>query len=167
MITWTDERVEQLIKLNDAGFSASLIARQIGSTTRCAVLGKLLRLGLSKKRPTQKQKYARKVVRYPVKHAPNFAKRPAIECVPLPPPKVDDIARVSFADLEPHHCRFIPGEPTSGYCGLQKVPGTSYCAGHLHRCHTDVGLTAQMAAHERAAGEQTAVAAAQEFLEPA
>jgi hypothetical protein len=44
---WTDDRVEQLKKLWDAGLSASQIAAELGNITRNAVIGKVHRLGLS------------------------------------------------------------------------------------------------------------------------
>src|SRR5436305_8606477 len=47
VMTWTDDRVEQLKKLWEAGLSASQIAAELGNVTRNAVIGKVHRLGLS------------------------------------------------------------------------------------------------------------------------
>src|SRR5437660_10471371 len=47
VMTWTDDRVEQLKKLWEAGLSASQIAAEPGNVTRNAVIGKVHRLGLS------------------------------------------------------------------------------------------------------------------------
>ncbi len=47
VLTWSDERVEQLKKLWEAGLSASQIAAELGNVTRNAVIGKVHRLGLS------------------------------------------------------------------------------------------------------------------------
>ena len=47
VLTWTDDRVEQLKKLWEAGHSASQIAGELGNVTRNAVIGKVHRLGLS------------------------------------------------------------------------------------------------------------------------
>src|SRR5215218_10852712 len=47
VITWSDDRVEQLKKLWEAGLSASQIAAELGGVTRNAVIGKVHRLGLS------------------------------------------------------------------------------------------------------------------------
>src|SRR4030095_7490341 len=47
VITWSDDRVEQLKKLWEAGLSASQIAAELGNVTRNAVIGKVHRLGLS------------------------------------------------------------------------------------------------------------------------
>src|SRR5947209_18584639 len=47
VLTWTDDRVEQLKKFWEAGLSASQIAAELGNVTRNAVIGKVHRLGLS------------------------------------------------------------------------------------------------------------------------
>ncbi|MGB3148646.1 MAG: GcrA family cell cycle regulator [Paracoccaceae bacterium] len=46
-MSWTDERVELLKKMWGEGQSASQIAKELGSVTRNAVIGKVHRLGLS------------------------------------------------------------------------------------------------------------------------
>src|SRR5205085_8782161 len=47
VLTWSDDRVEQLKKLWESGLSASQIAAELGGITRNAVIGKVHRLGLS------------------------------------------------------------------------------------------------------------------------
>src|SRR2546428_3630468 len=47
VLTWTDDRVEQLKKLWESGLSASQIAAELGNVTRNAEIGKVHRLGLS------------------------------------------------------------------------------------------------------------------------
>src|SRR3954466_622786 len=47
VLTWSDDRVEQLKKLWEGGLSASQIAAALGGVTRNAVIGKVHRLGLS------------------------------------------------------------------------------------------------------------------------
>src|SRR3954447_11960350 len=47
VLTWSDDRVEQLKKLWEGGLSASQIAAELGNVTRNAVIGKVHRLGLS------------------------------------------------------------------------------------------------------------------------
>ena len=44
VLTWSEDRVEQLKKLWEAGLSASQIAAELGNVTRNAVIGKLARL---------------------------------------------------------------------------------------------------------------------------
>jgi len=46
-MSWSDERVELLKKMWSEGQSASQIAKELGSVTRNAVIGKVHRLGLS------------------------------------------------------------------------------------------------------------------------
>src|SRR5260221_9262377 len=46
VLTWSDDRVEQLKKLWEGGLSASQIAAELGNGTRNAVIGKVHRLGL-------------------------------------------------------------------------------------------------------------------------
>ena len=45
-MAWTDERIEQLRKLWEAGNTASQIAEELGGVSRNAVIGKAHRLGL-------------------------------------------------------------------------------------------------------------------------
>src|ERR1700753_1726726 len=49
VLTWSDDRVEQLKKLWEAGLSASQIAAELGNVTRNAVIGKVHRLGPSRR----------------------------------------------------------------------------------------------------------------------
>lgn len=51
-MSWTDERVELLKKMWTEGQSASQIAKELGSVTRNAVIGKVHRLGLSNRAGT-------------------------------------------------------------------------------------------------------------------
>jgi len=49
-VSWTDERVEKLRELWADGLSASQIANVLGGITRNAVMGKVHRLGISKRK---------------------------------------------------------------------------------------------------------------------
>jgi GcrA cell cycle regulator len=74
-MSWTDERVETLKKMWGEGQSASQIAKELGSVTRNAVIGKVHRLGLSNRatsapaKPAAKEKAA----------APKVAEKPKVE----------------------------------------------------------------------------------------
>lgn len=158
-MAWTDGRVETLKRLlGTRGMSAAQMARHINAehpdeehvVTRNAVIGKVHRMGLcldasqgrrnsTAAAKSNNQERKRNQV---AKTRGNPALRALYqqECEPLPPPADGDIARVSFADLEPHHCRFIPGDPAKNfsataplYCGCDAVPGLSYCAHHAQR----------------------------------
>src|SRR4029078_3103332 len=47
VLTWSEDRVEQLKKIWEGGLAASQIAAELGNVTRNAVIGKVHRLGLS------------------------------------------------------------------------------------------------------------------------
>ena len=47
--TWREKRVELLKALHSEGLTAAEIANEIGGVTRMAVIGKIHRLGLSRK----------------------------------------------------------------------------------------------------------------------
>lgn len=175
--TWTDEASDLCVKYWLDGLSSSLIATRMG-ISRNAVLGRMHRLGLAKGTPGQSKIQVNRDLKSRVAGRPRkprlspltgFASvnGPIAPQYPMPVRQADDKARVSFENLEDHHCRFIPGEVSEGYCGLERVPGQSYCVGHLHRCYTPAQTTRHMAVHERAGGEHTVAATTAEFLEPA
>lgn len=152
---WTETRTQKLIEYYDQGLSYSLIAARIGGITRNAVIGKLHRMKCVKGKPTEhlplgrqrgatkNRRYMKQPRRVPIVSKPHWN----IPQIPIPPPQVEDVRRVSFANLDVHHCRYPighPEEPTVGFCGLPKTPGRSYCAGHLHRCTTSVTVTGQL-----------------------
>jgi hypothetical protein len=144
-VNWKGEPGDLAIALRAEGLSATVIALRVSAAfdvdiTRNAVLGFLHRKGLCIKSSGRKgtgtagglsrafksrQEQRRKIIRAPM------------EAMPLP--QADDLARVTFADLEDNHCRFIVGDPSQlrgapMFCGLPKHPGLSYCTGHAARC---------------------------------
>lgn len=55
----------------------------------------------------------------------------------LDKPEAAPVKRLQLIDLEPHHCRFpcgSPGEDDFGFCGIDKIAGSSYCQAHAERC---------------------------------
>lgn len=151
---WTDERIETLRELWAAGLSCSQIAYRLGGVSRNAVIGKVHRLGLSgrttlqrkvrvgqtprQRRHTQKMKafFRGDSVLSPLRQA-------MIANEPLPTPAPDDIARISFLDLDETHCKWIPGDPRAikssepQFCGLDRVEIAGsrlpYCLMHAKR----------------------------------
>jgi GcrA cell cycle regulator len=147
-MSWTPERIELLKTLND-GRSASDIARAMHGISRNAVVGKLRRLRIPlqsslsaaqmshnyamkqrrAKAERAKQSQAALAVATPKKSRPTAA--PLFKFEGLPPQSIwqsiPDTKPVSFAELEPHHCRWpVDG----GSCGCNKVSGLPYCATH-------------------------------------
>lgn len=142
--TWTAERTEKLKTLWAQGHSATVVAARLGGITRNAVIGKVHRMGLVLRGQSSGSRMARGPVsiRKPkrIKAAPVRSRRISeimraeiAEAAPLlagdtPPPSA-----VTFADLEPQHCRWPYGDRPFKYCGCQKIEGLSYCAGHAAR----------------------------------
>ncbi len=115
-MAWTDDRIEKLKALWDAGQSASQIAKELGEgVTRNAVIGKAHRLGL-KSRPS------------PVKSDKVKAKAPARRTA-----KKDTKQLISLLDLTDRMCKWPighPGDADFHFCGKNAEPGMPYCAGH-------------------------------------
>jgi GcrA cell cycle regulator len=142
VMSWTNERVEQLKSLWTEGQSASAIAAELGEVTRNAVIGKIHRLGLTGRSPTSHRQQAARsspASRRPRRRAalaaktrtrgssPKTATATLIELGPAP-----DIA-VTVATLSQHTCRWPEGDPNSAgfhFCGRSTSAPGPYCAAH-------------------------------------
>lgn len=159
--SWNDERHDALKKLWADGLSASQIARRLGGVTRSAVIGKVHRLVLPPRNtstrtphPTRKRPISREAAN---KH-PNTTRHQIVikairqDGLPLPEPGKEDIARVSFVDLEHYHCKFPcwrdepPPVHQPAFCGASSVIGASYCETHLRRTHDSPNPSRRVAA---------------------
>jgi GcrA cell cycle regulator len=90
-MAWTDERIDTLKKMWEAGQTASQIAEALGQVSRNAVIGKAHRLGLqSRPSPVKPNEApAAEAVAKPVVEAP--APKPVV-AAPPPPPAVVEVA---------------------------------------------------------------------------
>src|ERR1700759_3564722 len=147
VLTWSDDRVEQLKKLWEAGLSASQIASELGNVTRNAVIGKVHRLGLSgrAKSPssaTPRQRKARPAqqmmrVSRPVSRG-NTALAQAFEVEAEPDAIAHDNVvpmsqRLSLLELNQATCHWPVGDPSSPdffFCGGKAIAGLSLFAPH-------------------------------------
>ena len=147
VLTWSDDRVEQLKKLWEAGLSASQIAAELGNVTRNAVIGKVHRLGLSgrAKSPSsaaprqRKARPAQQMMRVsrPVSRG-NTALAHAFEVEMEPDPiAFDNVVpmsqRLSLLELNEATCHWPVGDPSSPeffFCGGKALAGLPYCAHH-------------------------------------
>ena len=147
VLTWSDDRVEQLKKLWESGLSASQIAAELGNVTRNAVIGKVHRLGLSgrAKAPStaaprqRKARLAQHMMRVarPVARG-NTALAHAFEVEMEPDPiSYDNVVpmsqRLSLLELNEATCHWPVGDPSSPeffFCGGKALPGLPYCAHH-------------------------------------
>ncbi|WP_296203613.1 GcrA family cell cycle regulator [uncultured Hyphomicrobium sp.] len=132
-MAWNEERVDLLKKLWSEGLSCSVMANRLGGVTRNAVIGKVHRLGLSGRVTTQRMKYRKRARAKKIRtdgrvFAPTFAREP------LPPEPSRPAKLFKLADMEDHQCRYVFGDPRGshewGYCGCEKMPGSSFCPGH-------------------------------------
>ncbi|WP_407157818.1 GcrA family cell cycle regulator [Bradyrhizobium sp. STM 3557] len=149
VLTWSDDRVEQLKKLWEAGLSASQIAAELGNVTRNAVIGKVHRLGLSgrAKSPATTAPRQRKATPRPAQQMMRVA-RPVsrgntalahvfeIEVEP-DPVTFDNVVpmgqRRSLLELNEATCHWPVGDPSSPdffFCGGKALSGLPYCAQH-------------------------------------
>ena len=146
-VTWTDERVEQLKKLWEAGLSASQIAGELGNITRNAVIGKVHRLGLSgrakspssaapRPRKARPQNHMMRLSRPQMRGNTALAQAFALE--PEPDPiAYDNVVPMSqrrtLLELTEETCHWPvgdPGNPEFFFCGGKSLGGLPYCAHH-------------------------------------
>lgn len=127
-MSWTDERVALLKKLWGEGKTAAEIAKELGSVTRNAVIGKAHRLKLSN-RVSPIQQNAKKP-------APTPAKKPEKK-VKVVQEKYEetlpDEKGVSMEELGAGNCRWPLGDPRDenfSFCGAGALSGLPYCARH-------------------------------------
>ena len=147
VLTWSDDRVEQLKKLWESGLSASQIAAELGNVTRNAVIGKVHRLGLSgrakapstaapRQRKARPAQHMMRVAR-PVSRG-NTALAHAFEVEMEPDPiSFDNVVpmsqRLSLLELNEATCHWPVGDPSSPeffFCGGKALAGLPYCAHH-------------------------------------
>ncbi len=145
MTFWTPERVDQLKALFAEDLTAGQIHREMGAPTRCAVLGKLHRLGLKRddsravRIVRMRQGIASAGSRREARSTP-FSKPRAVAAPPIapaPPPTPAPAKPCGLLELTNETCRWVvsgEGEPFL-FCGAleadisNKVP---YCPAH-HR----------------------------------
>jgi len=159
-MSWTQERINVLVKLWLSGKSASAIAKELGNVTRNAVIGKVHRLGISNrdtvvKTTISKEKSAKKdiVVKKPrrVAKAPvpdqkkitvrskgRPSRRSAMVCeVPYDNSYCID----SILDLTDRTCKWPIGHPNEDdfhFCGcpVDKQSSGPYCSYHMAMAYT-------------------------------
>ena len=134
VLTWTDDRVEQLKKLWEGGLSASQIAAELGNVTRNAVIGKVHRLGLSGRAKSPSSAAPRQRKARPAQHMMrvsrpvsrgNTALAHAFDVEMEPDPiAYDNVVpmsqRLSLLELNEATCHWPIGDPSSSeffFCG--------------------------------------------------
>ncbi len=147
VLTWSDDRVEQLKKLWESGLSASQIAAELGNVTRNAVIGKVHRLGLSGRAKSPSSAAPRQRKPRPAQHMMRVS-RPVsrgntalahafeveLEADPIAHDNVVPMSqRLSLLELSEATCHWPVGDPSSAdffFCGGKALGGLPYCAHH-------------------------------------
>jgi GcrA cell cycle regulator len=131
--TWTTERVELLKTHFDAGLTCREIADQIG-VSRNAVIGKLSRLNLNRKKAARVPKSTAKE---PRRQAGARLRRQFLKAVAIGQPAIEEPIYnghcCSLFELSERTCRWpisTPGAPDFCFCGNPPIEGLPYCAGH-------------------------------------
>src|SRR6201985_3247409 len=143
VLPWTDDRVEQLKKLWEAGLSASQIAAELGAITRNAVIGKVHRLGLSgraqsasssapRQRKARSANHMLRIGRPAIRGNTALAHAYEIEAE-AEPELIDNIIpigqRRTLLELNEHPCRWPVGDPGGGdffFCGGNTLDSLPY-----------------------------------------
>lgn len=150
---WPDEPVQILRQRWTEGYSASQISRKLAEKgwrySRCAVIGKVHRLGLCRRgastrpiyrkptkrlSPSQRRKFSPRI-----NPTPNYTPQPRLEAelraiAALPPidPTLDVLRLSAFT------CRYPIGDPQDAsfaFCGRTCDAEDSYCASHRRLCY--------------------------------
>lgn len=157
MASWSDDEIELLKKLWGEGLTATSISRLMNGKSRCAVLGKTHRLGLSFSAATREARYRRSGQRRSAalaakrghKPAHDAAPRPAFVPLPsCPEPVIPEGQRLRIHvirngklcandALTADRCRWPIGDPQSPefhFCGCE-TEVQPYCAAHRERAY--------------------------------
>ena len=161
-MSWTEQRMESLTEMWGAGHSAGTIARHLGGVTRNAVIGKVHRMGLPRRKtatrvakrasrlglcPTRTQGKPRPSTRQKQWAGQSFRATEAPPTLVIVPKVVAEIAqlqmlRVGTLDLREHMCKWPVGDPKDSaffFCGCPKANGISYCSHHARLAFQPAG----------------------------
>lgn len=149
---WTEDRVEQLKALWKDGLSCTQIANAMGGTTRNAVIGKVHRLKLSKRREARhtgplRQRPPR--IPHPVKARVRPQPKPTEKPRQIKPDIAPEPFEFSVSAWQPlpgsrpvtmEHmtgCKWPVGHPygteTALFCNCEPMEGKPYCREHAER----------------------------------
>ena len=145
-MSWTHERIEQLKKLWEAGYTASNIATELGGITRNAVIGKAHRLGLSGRMKSKSKVSSVSIVRK--RKMPVNKNSKIIELTT----SVEPMNPTSFADIKDGLCRWPLGEPEDlnfKFCGRKCAEGMVYCTEHHSLAYQPLNQTRQKRASRK------------------
>jgi GcrA cell cycle regulator len=160
-MNWTEQQIQVLKDMWGNGYSASEIAKRLGSTTRNAVIGKVHRLKLSGRpspirheegtnydaatgsvmpvtKMTRKRTMLRPLPAVPVPSTIKSTVRDVFRTIESAK-RVEGIAVTKAGD---RHCRWPVGDPRSPdfrFCGCPAHEGLPYCVDHARVAYQNIG----------------------------
>ena len=149
-MTWSDERVARLKELWAGGHSCSSIAGQLGGLTRCAVIGKIHRLGLSSpETKISRVGLPRKPKKQPdIRRKKRFVFGPRGAHMVLAPDfsylgaqPAEGFIGLTLLQLKGGQCRYATGGEDDKpflFCGQPVKEGSSYCPACHARCFVNM-----------------------------
>jgi GcrA cell cycle regulator len=141
-MAWTEELIQELTQLWDAGHSASHIGKKLG-VSKNAVIGKAHRLKLpARPSPIRAESSALRVRRPAPKTAPRPVSKPAFKPAFKPQPVLEVVAkpapRPARRRADGPGCLWPigdPGRPEFHFCGEPATPGKPYCEAHCAKAY--------------------------------
>jgi len=144
MSAWNDDNIKILVKMWQAGHTASEISRELKVVSRSAILGKLHRIGKSGRvkpsRPAKKTIHnvrgstSRKTLKPSVPRSPRVAApaRPALP--PIEPVPMADGSFATILTITDYMCKWPIGDPSKDefkFCGRKTDDAEEpYCKAH-------------------------------------
>jgi GcrA cell cycle regulator len=144
---WSEERVERLKVLHARGLSCAMIADDLGEgISRCAVIGKLHRLGMSNAGSIVRKANTKKTLRPKVEKTVRIVKANGnsnrmrlfqVAKIETQEMRCADVVSlgIGLLELQPHQCRYPTSDAPFLFCGHRKMEGSSYCAPHFMLTH--------------------------------
>jgi GcrA cell cycle regulator len=135
ILSWSPEAVDRLKQHRQNGLSAAQCARALNEEfgthfSRNAIIGKVYRLGLAKRKRNDAQpRDVRLRPRQPKRRSLNLTRFASVAAQENEPPA----HAVTIFELRPHHCRWPFGDPRLPgflFCGAQRADHLPYCIMH-------------------------------------
>lgn len=133
---WTEKEAACARRMHARGHTASVIAWEVNKS-RNAVLGWLHRQGLlghgpGGRKSTRLKRRKRSGPQTQASPSSTGASHPPVTPVlpPLNVPPPEGHLGIPLLELRPNHCRMPHGNGPYTFCGAERIPGSSYCAGH-------------------------------------
>jgi GcrA cell cycle regulator len=145
--TWTDERVDHLRRLINAGFTCAQIAAEIG-VSRNSVIGKANRMRLSRFASREDgtvvetcKPRARRVFRPASLGAVTSPPNRELESLIVRIDTTIEAGMCALQELEQWQCRWPfddPASPHHKFCGRRQIDSLPYCAAHARLAYRPV-----------------------------